>query len=380
MRSIIIIQLIMVSIHPLLSAQEPKVQPKWSVVNASTISDLPSIGLAGQSATIHDGRLFVLGGSNFPDAMPWEGGQKKYVDQLWIYQMGNELKEIKNPVPVKYPHPIAYATALMYKDEWIVVGGETPDGRTAVVNTMELSRLNEMPWKPLPSLPTPLSNAHAFIIDDQLHIAGGETGPITSASHFVLDLHNRSEGWKKLQDLPYPVSHGVLLQDTHNKSIHLLGGRAKVKDKPSVFYQSTLVFDPSTSRWGKASQLPYPLAAGTGIVLKGGAMFVFGGDQGTIFNQVEECLITASHTSDKDSIQTWNKRKKDLQSGHPGFSREVLEWNTKKLKWEVSERLPFATPVTTQAVCNENYIVIPGGEIRAGVRTPNFYIKKIQTP
>lgn len=380
MRGIIIIQLIMVSINPLLSAQEQKSSNSWSVFNASIISDLPSIGLAGQSATIHNGSLFVLGGSNFPDAMPWDGGQKKYYNQLWIYQFGDQLKEIKNAIPLNYPYPIAYATAILYKNEWIILGGETPDGRTAAVNILDLSGMNKISWKPLPSLPIPLSNAHAFIIEDELHIAGGETGSVTSASHYLLDLQDRSKGWKPLKDLPYPVSHGVLLHDQPNKRILLLGGRVKVKDKPSVFYRSTLSLDLSTGDWKQAEQIPYPLAAGTGIVLNNGNMFIFGGDQGTVFNQVEECLIKASHTNDPDAIDSWNKIRKQLQSSHPGFSREVLVWNVKQLQWEVSERLPFATPVTTQAAGNENYIIIPGGEIKAGVRTPNFYVKKIQIP
>ena len=370
----------MVSINPVLSAQDQKNPGKWSVVDASKISTFPSIGLAGQVATIHEGRLFVLGGSNFPDAMPWEGGQKNYVDQLWIYQLSSELKEIKNPVPVKYPQHIAYATAILHKNQWIIIGGETPDGRTAAVNMLDLSKMNDLSWKSFPSLPIPLSNAHAFILDEKLHVAGGETGSITSAAHYVLDLKDRSKGWEKLNDLPHPVSHGVLLNDKLNKRILLLGGRAKVKDKPSIFYQSTLSFDLSANIWKKAEQLPYPLAAGTGIVLKDGNMFIFGGDQGTVFNQVEECLIKAAHSADPADIESWNKIRKGLQSNHPGFSRAVLTWDRKQVAWTASERLPFATPVTTQAACNDQYVVIPGGEIRAGVRTPNFYIKKIQTP
>ena len=160
----------------------------------------------------------------------------------------------------------------------------------------------------------------------------------------------------------------------------LLGGRAKIKDKPSVFYQSTLAFDLSTKHWVAAEQLPYPLAAGTGITMKNGTMFVFGGDQGTVFNQVEECLIKAAHSTDASDIESWNAIRKGLQSSHPGFSRVVLRWDEKQKTWIESERLPFATPVTTQAAYNEQYLVIPGGEVRAGVRTPNFYIKKIQTP
>ena len=376
---IIIIHLIMVLINPVLSAQEQKNPNKWSLVDASKISDFPSIGLSGQSATIHNSRLFVLGGSNFPDAMPWEGGQKKYIDQLWIYQLEEKIQEIKQLISVKYPHPIAYATAILHKDEWIVVGGETPEGRTSEVKLIDLSKINDLSWKSLPSLPLPLSNAHAFIINEELHVAGGETGSITSASHYVLNLRERSKGWQMLKALPYPVSHGVLLHDKKTNRILLLGGRSKVKDKPSVFYQSSLAFDVIRNEWKEADKLPYPLAAGTGIIMPDETMLIFGGDQGTIFNQVEECLIKAASSTDPADIESWNKIRKGLQSSHPGFSRTVLKWDGNKSAWIESERLPFATPVTTQAVCNDQFVVIPGGEIKAGVRTSYFYYIKLKS-
>jgi N-acetylneuraminic acid mutarotase len=369
----------MVLSNPVLSAQEQKNLNRWSVIDASKVSDLPSIGLAGQSATIHKDRLLVLGGSNFPVAMPWEGGQKKYYDRLWIYQLGDNIQEIKQPVALKYAVPIAYATAILYKDEWILIGGETPEGRIAEVKVLDLSNITDLSWKSLPSLPVPLSNAHAFIIKDELHVVGGETGSITSAAHYVLNLLERSKGWKFLIALPYPVSHGILLQDKQKNRLLLLGGRAKIKDKPSVFYQSAVAFDLTTNQWNDAEPLPYPLAAGTGIALQDGVMLIFGGDQGTIFNQVEECLIKAARSSDSHDIESWNQIRKALQSSHPGFSRAVLKWDANKSMWTESERLPFATPVTTQAVCSDQYLVIPGGEIRAGVRTANFYYIKLKS-
>jgi N-acetylneuraminate epimerase len=376
-RYILIIQIIIVFNFE-INAQSVSSMKGWEALDVSTISDLPSIGLAGQSAAIHRDKLFVLGGSNFPDAMPWEGGQKKYFDKIWIYQLGDKIQETKQPTSVKYPHPIAYATAILHKDEWIIVGGETPEGRTAEVKIMDFSKINELSWKSLPSLPIPLSNANAFIINDELHIAGGETGSITSASHYILNLSDRSKGWKLLEPLPYQVSHGVLLHDKQNKRFLLLGGRAKIKDGPSVFYQSSLSFDLSTNQWKEAEALPYPLAAGTGITMLNGTMLIFGGDQGVIFNKVEECLIKVAQSKNPDDIESWNKIRKGLQSTHPGFSRTVIMWDVKQAAWVESERLPFATPVTTQSVCNEQYLVIPGGEIRAGVRTANFYIKKIK--
>lgn len=378
MRGIIIIHLIMVLINSVLSAQELKNLNRWSVVDASKISDFPSIGLAGQSATIHKDRLFVLGGSNFPEAMPWDGGQKKYFDRLWIYQLDDKIQEIKQPIASKYPVSIAYATAILYKDEWILVGGETPEGRIADVKAMDLSDITDLSWKSLPSLPVPLSNSHVFITKDELHVVGGETGSITSAAHYVLNLLDRSKGWKNLKALPYPVSHGILLQDRQRNRFLLLGGRAKIKGIPSVFYQSALAFDLSRNQWNDVDPLPYPLAAGTGIVLNDGSMFIFGGDKGTVFQEVEHCILEASRSTDPVAIASWNEKRKMLQSGHPGFSREILQWNEKKRKWEPVGKLPFPTPVTTQSVCDEQYLILPAGEVRAGVRTPNFYIKKIK--
>lgn len=380
MRGIFIIMLTMVCNSSVLSAQEQKNHNKWSVVDASTISDLPSIGLAGQSAIIHDGRLFVLGGSNFPDAMPWEGGQKKYFDQCWAFRLNATLQPIAGTAMPEYPYPIAYATAILHQDEWIIAGGETPEGRTAAVHVLDLTQLAHPRWTALPALPIPLSNAHAFIAGETLHIIGGETGSVTTATHFTLDLRRRSAGWRTLKALPYKVSHGVLLHDKQRQHFLLLGGRAKQHEKPSIFYRSALAFDPATSEWNETAPLPYPLAAGTGVALQDGTMLVFGGDNGTVFNQVEECLIKAAGSKDPQVIESSNKIRKGLQSNHPGFSRAVLSWDEKETIWKETERLPFATPVTTQAVCNEQYLLIPGGEIRAGVRTANFYFKKLKTP
>ena len=380
MRGIFIIQLIMVFINPVLSAQEQNIPNRWSVVDASKITDLPSIGLAGQSATIHEERLFVMGGSNFPNGMPWEGGQKKYYDQVWIFRLNETIQAITQTAVPKYPYPIAYATAILHRDEWIIAGGETPEGRTAAVHAIDLTQLDHPRWTSLPALPIPLSNAHAFIADEILHIVGGETSSVTTATHFALDLKRRSDGWRTVKALPYQVSHGVLLKDQQRYRFLLLGGRAKQDGKPSLFHRSVLAFDPVTGEWNEAAPLPYPLAAGTGITLQDGTMFVFGGDQGTVFNQVEECLIKAAGSTDPQAIESWNKIRKGLQSNHPGFSRAVLSWDEKETTWKETERLPFATPVTTQAVCNEQYLLIPGGEIRAGVRTANFYFKKLKTP
>lgn len=361
-----------------LLAQGKTMLNNWHTVDASVVSDLPSIGLAGQSALIRYDRLFILGGSNFPDAMPWQGGKKKYYDQLWIFDITSIPRIANLPTTITYPLPVAYAASIAYHDQWIIIGGETPDGKIADVRSIDLISADKLHWKSLPDLPEALANASAFVADNKLHVIGGEKGETTSASHLTLDLNDPSKGWQSRKALPYPVSHAVLLKDEKNNRILLLGGRAKVKDKTSVFYSSSISFDLKTMEWQKAESLPYPLAAGTGVVANNNQLIIFGGDKGIIFNQVENCILEAARSSDPATIKTWEEKRKALQSNHPGFSREVLHWEDKDRKWVVMGSLSFPTPVTTQAVCNQKYMIIPGGEIKAGVRTANLYIQKLQ--
>ena len=62
-----------------------------------------------------------------------------------------------------------------------------------------------------------------------------------------------------------------------------------------------------------------------------------------------------------------------LQSTHPGFSHEILAYDIEHNRWDAIAVLPFPTPVTTHAFIWDDFIMIPGGEVRAGVRTPNIF-------
>jgi len=55
----------------------------------------------------------------------------------------------------------------------------------------------------------------------------------------------------------------------------------------------------------------------------------------------------------------------------------VLLYDTKKDKWKAFSCIPYDSPVTTTAVKWNNEVIIPGGEIRAGVRTSQILSAKI---
>ena len=57
---------------------------------------------------------------------------------------------------------------------------------------------------------------------------------------------------------------------------------------------------------------------------------------------------------------------------HQGFRRDVLAYDPKTDRWEQSGEMPFAH-VTTGVVRWKNHFVIPSGEVRPGVRSPEVW-------
>ena len=119
------------------------------------------------------------------------------------------------------------------------------------------------------------------------------------------------------------------------------------------------------------ASLPYPLSAGTAWSDAECNIFLFGGDAGITFNKTEELIFAISKEEDPGKREMLNQQKAALQAAHPGFSGEVLHYNACDDEWSVAGRLPFDAPVTTTAVATRNgEVIIPSGEIRAGVRSP----------
>src|SRR5687767_9318462 len=68
------------------------------------------LGVAGALSGMHNSVLIVGGGANFPRAMRWRGGVKKYHDEVYIW-----TKEVKGKLNIlhsaKLPAPGAYSAS-----------------------------------------------------------------------------------------------------------------------------------------------------------------------------------------------------------------------------------------------------------------------------
>jgi cyclically-permuted mutarotase family protein len=363
-----------------VSAQKNKVSSiQWDIAGVLPSTEGKALGFAGPViGTIND-VLIVGGGSNFPDSMPWLGGKKKYYNDLYVFKKdsNDSLILFKS---LKLPFSLAYSANVSTESGIVIAGGENENGISNKVLLIQVDEATQnINIKNLPDLPIAVTNASAVVHNDRIYLAGGEMMNEASNYFLSLNLKNSSTGWTNLPSLPKPVSHSVMVVQTNGKDdcIYIIGGRKKNSNSPSDLYSSTFQFNLMTSKWKEKKSLPYALSAGTGIASGTNSILVFGGDNGATFHKVEELIVAINNEKDQLNKAELNAEKIKLQSCHPGFCKTVLLYDTKKDVWTPVGCIPYDSPVTTSAIKWTDEVIIPGGEIRAGVRTPQILSAKI---
>lgn len=367
---------------PVMAQKKSEFTYQWEIASEIPADSGQTIspGLAGPVTGMHKDRLIIAGGANFPAAMPWEGGVKKYHSTAYVYyQKHGKLKCW--PKTFKLPFSIAYAAVCSTPGGILYAGGENENGFSDKVWLMHWNEPSEeILFSEGPSLPAPVSNAAAALIGHTVYIAGGENSTQATTQLLAYDLENPAAGWKKLADIPQPVSHTVMTAFTGRtgNKIYLCGGRKKNTHGISDLYNNVFAYDVATNRWEEKKPLPYALSAGTGIYHESNGILLFGGDKGIVFHQTETLIAAIQAEKNPEKKQLLIQEKSQLQSAHPGFSREILRYDITSDTWTTAGTIPYETPVTTLAVKIKKGALIPSGEIRAGVRSPKILRIKLR--
>lgn len=357
-----------ISLHWKIAAELPSSNGKAS-----------SLGLAGPVTGVHNDVMLVGGGANFPDSMPWQGGKKKYYDDIYVY-LQDQDKLILHTKRFKLSFPVAYAASCSTPAGLMYAGGENDQGISNKVILLKWDGFNEtVIASELPDLPIGLTNASAIFHDGIVYIAGGETTGSVSDQLLSLDINDPKKGWMRLATIPTPLSHSVMValaDDPEDPSLYLVGGRRKNNNGISDLYTSVFKFNIRSGQWQEKRQIPYALSAGTGIACGTKRIIIFGGDRGDTFHKTEQLIAAINEQQDTVKKQDLVRQKNALQSAHPGFSKEILQYDAELDEWIVTGTIPFDTPVTTTAFVWDNKVIIPSGEIKAGIRTPRIIMAK----
>lgn len=342
----------------------------------STEQGEPSIGYAGMLGGPIDQHIIAAGGANFPDKMPWESGEKKWHDHIFIHSNGQWFTSKK-----KLPEPMAYAANVSTDKGVYSIGGNNENGPSKSVLIFSYNALEkDVVIKQGPELPQPLSNASAVYYQGYIYLIGGGNDKGSTNSFYRLHVENGTT-WERLPDFPgEPRSlHSAIIQDdSFSKKIYVIGGRNEQNGQKSKALASFLSYDLKSGLWEKEGVIEIqgvPRVIMGAAVARSGSMhiLVYGGSDEKLFDQIEHLTLKANARSNDSVKSALIAEKNAIFKNHPGFQNEILAFNTMTDTWFVYDVLKMKIPITTLSFRANDQFYIVSGEVAPGVRTPKVY-------
>lgn len=327
-------------------------------------TQLPAVpdahGFAGSFSGVSNGALIVAGGANFPDGgAPWTGSAKVWHDDIFVLE--NTHSEWISAG--KLPRPLGYGVSITWRDAVICLGGSNSTGHFSEAFMMRYKN-GKIESEKLPSLPYPVANTSGVLIGDVIYVAGGLKDPasrVTERNFWSMDLavDASKRTWKILDTWPGPSRMFAVVGGIEG-SFYLFSGTQLI-DGAREYLKDAYKYEEGKG-WSKLAPLPEAVVAAPSPAFAHGEnqLFIYGGDDGKLASQAAV-----------------------LKDKHPGFSRNILAYNTDLNSWNIAGQIwtdkkadaesnPNESqwaPVTTPLVVWNGNIIIPGGEVRPAVRT-----------
>lgn len=318
----------------------------------------------GQMAGVSNNTLLVIGGSHF-NKPTWEGGAKLWLDTVYALEPGARAWKLAG----RLPHPLAYGVGVTTTDGVIVIGGS--DGKQHYAEVFKLRyEGGKLKQTALPALPQAVANGGAVLLGKVLYVFGGQSAPSSTEALKsmwaldVSDLDARAPRWQSLEPLP-GVGRILPVVTAQAGALYVISGAELFAGTDGQAARRYLndgwKYQPGEAGkagkgWTRIADAPRAVVAASAIGHGLSRILVFSGDDGANAQRVRE-----------------------LKDNHPGFSRDVLAYDTALNNWTALTQMPVSL-VTTTAVQWQNTIVIPGGEDRPAHRSGNVLTLRLHQP
>ena len=329
----------------LCSAQAPL---RWSEL--PPLPDTPGFG--GPFVGVLDGALIVAGGANFPEAPPWQGGEKIWYDDVYVLDQGADAWRIAG----KLPKERAYGSALSTRFGVALLGGSDGARSYGDCALLTLDTDGAAQLEPLPPLPVATAFCAGAAHGDTLYVAAGSDRGELTKGFWSLDLAATPRQWRALPTWPGPARHkavAAVQESGRGPCFYLFSGEVPGRDAagdPTYDYRTDgYAFDLATEAWRALTPSPVPVAAACAAPSGQAHVLVFSGS-------------TGAHVFDPDP--------------RPEFPQKVRAYHTVTDTWVDAGAMPRGL-VTTSVVERDGQLVLASGEVRPGVRTPKVFVAEV---
>lgn len=312
---------------------------------------LPSLpdkeGFAGSFAGLSGDALIVAGGTNFPNKKPWEGGKKVWYDNVFVLDKFDGQWKVAG----KLPRPLGYGVCVTHDTGVVCVGGADVDRHYADAFRLEWKKGTLVTTK-IPSLPRPVANACGALVGNTLYVAGGQEMPTatdTLNTVYRMDLSAAEMKWQEIDACP-GGGRMLAVAAGFKGAFWLVGGVKLVVGKGEKverrYLNDAYRYDPDTG-WKRIADLPHAVAAApTPAPADATGFYLLGGDDGS----------QVGVSPDR----------------HRGFATTILRFDAQTEIWPECGELSAARVTVPCVVWGQSW-VIPGGEARPGVRSPQVW-------
>ncbi len=350
----------------------------WGNLDWDRFPDLPDReGFAGVfSGVVSDGGdefLVVAGGANFPEGRPWEDGKKVYYDDIYVLPLkeGGAWRKAGVKLPIKAGYGMSVS---LERGVALFMGGKNGEEMRGdlIQVSMRDGKLNLDEWG---SLPRKMAEGVAGVVAGEVVVgAGGANGETLKEFYLLSDFGPKKVAWKSLGWPEGARGRTYAVGGVRGGKFYLFGGRdfedSKEEKEERIFGLDWLKdcweLDVDSGGWSRLADLPEARSAAPAMALPVGA---------------SSFLMLGGVTVDFLKEQMAARPEINGQGmAHPGFPGSILSYNTITDRWAEVGSFPMEgtfAPVTTPVVFWNGKVIIPTGEIKPGVRSPQVLVAEM---
>lgn len=307
-------------------------------------------GVSALYAADLGGTLLAAGGANFPERPAAEGGAKRCYDEVWLLRPGAEAWRAAG----RLPRPSAYGAAYALRDELVIAGGSDGRATSAAVLSLRITG-DSVAITPLPDLPQPVEQAAAARDGARLYLAGGLADGAPSTALYVCDTADGDRTWRLQAELPRPMVQPVAT--AYEGRLYVWGGYdPATREALGGGYR----YDTASDTWEAIDGLPDggTLTGAAAATLPSGLLVIAGG--------VDRAIFTAALRLRPDRTADYLRQPAEAYRFRPA----LWLFDPAAERWRPIAESPAAARAGAALVATRDGLVLLGGELKPGIRTP----------